>query len=165
MCSFECCISAKSVHSYLLTYSNRFLKQIKARSHNGQNIMSGEISSRIFETYMNAIRPCGYHIYNTSSEMTMVTMFSCDSKHNGLPNWKCVLHCCDKCPSIFQPIKEANKNTTQAYSTTSFHVYRNVSHCTVHGQLPYNEQITCSMCFTVPILRNILPPQLKNMTA
>ena len=62
MCGFECCVSAKSVHYYLLTWSVRRLKHLKYRSHNVQNRRSDEISSRIFETYMNALQPHGYNI-------------------------------------------------------------------------------------------------------
>ena len=100
---------------------------------------------------MNSIRPCGYHIYDTSSYMSVEKNFPFTNKHNGIPHWKCVLHCCDKCPSIFQPSQEANKNTTQAYSTIHFNVYRNVAHLIVHGIFPYNKRTTFLLCFTVRI--------------
>ena len=62
MCGCECCISAKSMHYYLLTCHDCHLKQLKYRSHNAQNIRSCEISSRIFETYKNSVRTHGCHI-------------------------------------------------------------------------------------------------------
>ena len=33
-------------------------------------------------------------------------------------------------------------------SKIRFHVYRNVSRCTVHGICPYKERKICSMCST-----------------
>ena len=71
MCGCECCISSKSMHSYLLTWRDHRLKQLKDKNHNAQNRRSGEISSRIFETYNNAVGPHGFHIYNTDADMEM----------------------------------------------------------------------------------------------
>ena len=48
MCGCGCCISAKSMHSFLFTCRNRRLEKLKDRSHNTQNRRYGEISSRIF---------------------------------------------------------------------------------------------------------------------
>ena len=54
----------------------------------------------IFETYKNSVQPNGYHIYNIAADMTIVTIFSCTSKHHGLLHWKCVLSFCEKFPII-----------------------------------------------------------------
>ena len=62
ICGCECCISAKSMHYFLLTWRDLHLKHHKNRSHNEQNRRSGEISSRIFETYKNSVRPHGCYI-------------------------------------------------------------------------------------------------------
>ena len=62
MCGYECCISPKSIHYSLLTWRDNCLKHLKYRSHNAQNRRSGKISSRIFETYNNAVQPHGFHI-------------------------------------------------------------------------------------------------------
>ena len=39
----ECCISSKSIHLYLLTWHYRYLNHLKDKSHNPQNIRSGEL--------------------------------------------------------------------------------------------------------------------------
>ena len=134
MCSFECRISANIIHSSLLTWRNFRLKHIKDRIQNVQNIKSSEISSRIFETYKNAVRSYGCHIYNTAGFMAMTKMCPCTSEHNGLPHRKYVLCCCNKFPIIFLPSQEANEETKNMCPTIRFHVYRNVSWCTVHVQ-------------------------------
>ena len=46
-------------------------EKLKYRSQNAQNKRSSEISSHIFETYKNAVRPHGCHIYNTAADMAM----------------------------------------------------------------------------------------------
>ena len=51
MCGCERCIYEKNMHSYLLTWHDHHLKQLKYRSQNAQNRRSGEISSRISEIY------------------------------------------------------------------------------------------------------------------
>ena len=71
MCGCECCISAKIMHSSLLTWHDRHIKQLKYRSHNAKNRRSGELYIHIFETYKNSVRPHGYHIYNSSAYMAM----------------------------------------------------------------------------------------------
>ena len=71
MCGCECCISAKIMHSSLLTWRYFHMKQLKDRSHNTQNRRSGQIASRIFETYNNNVRPYGCNIQNTAAGMDM----------------------------------------------------------------------------------------------
>ena len=100
MCGCECCIFTKIMHSSLLTWCDHRLKYLKDRSHNAQNTRSGKISSRIFETYNNAVGPHGCNIYNTTSEMAIEKMCPCTSKHRDIMNFKCVIHCLDKCPII-----------------------------------------------------------------
>ena len=151
MCGFECCISAKSIHSSLLTWRYHNLKQLKDVSHNAQNIRSGEISSHIFETYNKAAWTHGFHIYVTAENMSMAKIYPCTSKHHGIPNWKCVFCCCDEFPIIFLPSKEANKDTTNTCPTIIFHVYCNISRCTFHGWRPYYEHTTLSLFSTVLI--------------
>ena len=133
MCGCKCCISAKIMHHFLLIWRNRRLKHLKYRSHNAQNRRSGEISSHIFETYKNAVRPHGCHIYNTDVDMDMVIMCPYTYKHHGILNWICVLSCFDKLPSTVLPIRETNKNTTNRSPKIIYHIYPNISHCTVHS--------------------------------
>ena len=76
-------------------------------------------------------------------------MCPCTSTHNGIPYWKFVSHCCDKCPNIVIPSHEANKDTAKTCPTMYFHIYRNVSHSTVQEILRYKERTECSTCFTV----------------
>ena len=75
-------------------------------------------------------------------------MCPCPSKHHGLPHWKCVLSCYEKCPGISIPRQETNTDATNTSSTISFHVYRHVSLCNVNGIRLYKEQTICSMCYT-----------------
>ena len=131
MCDCMCCISSKIMHSSLLTWRNFRLKHVKDKIHNTKNIMSGEISSHIFGTYKNAVQPYGCHIYNKTEYMAMEPMCNCNYEHHGISYWKCVLRCCDKVPIIVLPSQKENKYTTNTCTTIRFHVYHNVSHCTV----------------------------------
>ena len=51
MCGCECCISAKSMHSSLLSWRDSYLKKLKDLSQNAQNRRSGEKANRIYKTY------------------------------------------------------------------------------------------------------------------
>ena len=110
------------MHSSLLTWHNSRLKQLKDMSHNAQSRRSGEISSPIFVTYKNDVRPHGCHIYSNAADMEMSTMCTFTSKNHGLPHWKYMLRCCDKGSIIVLPSREANKDTTNTFTTIIFHV-------------------------------------------
>ena len=58
----ECLIYSYSMHMYLLTWRYRHIKKLKDRSQNAQNRKSGELSSHLFETYKNSVRPHGCYI-------------------------------------------------------------------------------------------------------
>ena len=103
MCGCECCKSAKIIQLSFLTWPGCHLKHLKDISHNAQTRRPGELSSFLFETYKNALRPHGCCIYNSDADMDMAKMFPCTSQHHVLLNWKCVLRCCEKCPSISKP--------------------------------------------------------------
>ena len=62
MCGCEFCISAKSIHSSLLSWRYRYLKKLKYQSQNSQIRRSSEKSYRIYETYKNTVMPHGCHI-------------------------------------------------------------------------------------------------------
>ena len=47
------------------------MKQLKDLSNNAQNRQSSEISSRIFVTYKNSVRPQHFHMHNTASGINL----------------------------------------------------------------------------------------------
>ena len=122
MCGCECFISARIMHSSLFTREYCCSIHIKVRCHNAQNRRPGTISIRIFEIYNNSVRLHFCHIYNNSADMSMATMFPCNSKHYGIPHWKCVLRCRGKCPIIFLPSQEKNRDTTNTCPKICFHI-------------------------------------------
>ena len=77
MCGCKCCISANSMQSSLLTWNTCHTKHLKNRGQNSQNRRSDKLSSHIFQTYKNAVRPHGCHIYNYAADMDMAKMCPC----------------------------------------------------------------------------------------
>ena len=69
MCGCECCISAKSIHSSLLSWRERYLKKLINQSQNAQSRSSGEKSHHVYERYKNNVMPHGRHIYAKASDM------------------------------------------------------------------------------------------------
>ena len=69
MCGCECCISAKNVHSSLLSWNDRYYKKLKYQSQSAQSRRSGEKSHHIYITYINTVIPHGCHIYAKVSDM------------------------------------------------------------------------------------------------
>ena len=103
MCGCECCISAKTIHSSLLSWRDRYLKRLKDKSQNDQSRRSGERAHQIYTTYKNRVMPHGSHIYATASDMENATMCAYPQSEYSLPHWKCVLRCCADCPCINIP--------------------------------------------------------------
>ena len=91
MCGCECCISAKSIHSSLISWRDRYLKKLKDKIQNAQGIRSGEKAHNIYETYTNIFMPHGPHIYAKASDMENATMCTYQQSDHALPHWKCVL--------------------------------------------------------------------------
>ena len=87
----EWCISGKSIHSSLLSWSDRYLKKLKDQSQDAQSRRSGEKAHHIYTTYKNTVMPHGIHIYATASDMASATMCSYPQSEHALPHWKCVL--------------------------------------------------------------------------
>ena len=69
MCGCECFISAKSIHSSLLSWRDRYLEKLKDKSKNAQRRRSGKKAHHIYETYKNTVMPHGRHIYAKASDM------------------------------------------------------------------------------------------------
>ena len=110
MCGCECCIYAKSIHSSLLSWRDRYLKKLKDKSQNSQSRRSGEKSHHIYETYKNTGIPHGRHIYTKSSDMENDTMCTCPQSDHAFPHWKYVLRCCYDCLYINLPDQKTNKS-------------------------------------------------------
>ena len=120
MCGCECCISAKNIHSPLLSWRDRYLKKLKDQSQNAQSRSSGEKAHQIYTTYKNTVMPHGSHIYAIASDMENPTMCAYPQSENSLPHWKCVLRCCADCPCINIPDQETTKKMTKQHPQLGF---------------------------------------------
>ena len=109
MCGCECCISTKSIHSSLLSWSDRYLKKLKDKIQNDQSRSSGNKAHHIYTTYKNTVMPHESHIYAKASDMENATMCAYTHSDNALPHCKCVLRCCSECPCISITDQETNK--------------------------------------------------------
>ena len=105
MCGCECCISAKIIHSSLLSWRDRHLKKLKDKIQNSQIRRSGEKAHHIYETYKNTLIPHGLHIYSKASEKAKATMYTYPQSDHTISHWKCVLRCCSECTYINLPDK------------------------------------------------------------
>ena len=103
MCSYECCISAKSIHSSLISWPGRYLKKIKDQNQDSQNRRSGKKSHHIYETYNNIVMPHGQHIYAKATDTEQATMCAYPYSDHALIHWKCILWCCSDCTFINLP--------------------------------------------------------------
>ena len=86
MCGCECYISAKGIHSSLLSWRDMYLKKFKDHSQNSQSRRSGEKAHHIYTTYKNKVMPHGSHIYAKASAMANATMCTYPQSEHALPH-------------------------------------------------------------------------------
>ena len=96
----ECCISAKSIHSSLLSWCDRYLKKLKDKVQNAQIRSSGEKAHHIYKTYKNTVMLHGRHIYANAYDMENAIMCTYPQSDHAISHWKCVLRICAECPFI-----------------------------------------------------------------
>ena len=106
MCGCDFCISAKSMHSYLLSWRDFYLNKLKDLSQSAKNIRSSEMDNILFETYKKYFMPHGCLIYQTESDRDMSTICAYTPSQHELPHCKCVLRCCEKISHIYLPGQE-----------------------------------------------------------
>ena len=86
MCGCGYCISAKSIHSSLLSWSDRYLEKLKDQNKNSHNRRSGEKLNFIYETYINKVMPHGRHIYAKLSYIEMAKIWAYPQSYHALPH-------------------------------------------------------------------------------
>ena len=146
MCGCEGCIYAKSIHSSLLSWRDRYLKKIKDQSQNDQSRRSDEKSHQIYTKYKNTVIPHGSHIYAKAYDMENDTMRTNPQYDHELPHWKCVLRCCADCICINIPDQETTEKHDETTPTIRFHIYHIIGSCAIHGRLSLKDKNNCSMC-------------------
>ena len=146
MCGCECCISAKSIHSSLLSWRDRYLEKLKDQIQNYQSRRSGEKTHHIYTTYKNTVMPHGNHIYAKASDMVNATMCTYPQSEHALPHWKCVLQCFADCPCINIPDQETTKKHEKTTPSIRFHIYHIIGSFTIHGIISLKYKNICYMC-------------------
>ena len=63
-----------------------------------------------------------------------------------LPNWKCVLRCYAKCPSINIPDQEKDDQYPNTSPSIRFHTYQIIARCTKYGRLSLTDNKICCRC-------------------
>ena len=91
MCGCECYISAKSIHSSILFWRDRYLEKLKYQSQNYQIRRSGKNEHHIYEKYENTVMPHGLHSYDKTYDMAKAKICTYTQSDHVLPHWKCVL--------------------------------------------------------------------------
>ena len=146
MCGWECCISAKSIHSSLLSWRDMYFKKLKYQSQNDQNRSSGKKEHCIYETYKNTVMPHGRHIYAKAYVISKAKMCAYSQSDHDLPHWKCVLQCCAKCPSINITDQETDDQYPDTGPSIFFYIYHKIARCTKHGRLLLTDRKICHKC-------------------
>ena len=82
----------------------------------------------------------GGHIYSKASDMAKSTICAYPQSDHALPQWKCVLWCCAKCPSINLPDQKSDDQYSDTRYSIRFHIYHIIACCTTHGRIMLNNR-------------------------
>ena len=88
----------------------------------------------------------GHNIHDKAYGMAKAKMCAYPQSDHVLPQWKYVLQCFSKCPSINIPDQETGYQYPNTSPSIRFHVYHIIAHCTKHGRLPLTDQKSCRKC-------------------
>ena len=86
MCGCKCCISAKSMHSSLLSWRDRYFKNSRISAKMLQTESLGKKKIHIYETYKYTVMPHGRHIYAKSYDMANAKMCTNSQSDHELPH-------------------------------------------------------------------------------
>ena len=86
MCGCECCISAKSIHSSLLSWCDSYLKKLKDKIQNAQSRRSDKKPHHIYETYKTFLMPHGRHIYAKAYAVAKAVMCTYPQSDHARPH-------------------------------------------------------------------------------
>ena len=75
-------------------------KKLKYQNKTPHKRRSGELEVYTYETYKNDLMMHINHIYKTAPDMAIATMCDFTWDKNDMEQWKYLLCCCSKCPSI-----------------------------------------------------------------
>ena len=138
MCGYEACITANSMHTLLLAWCTCAANKLQKKAENAGNHCSSRSLKQNYESYRNRIMINGEHKYPKARQAAYAMLCECPNTENNLPHWKCVLGCCNNCPGMVKPAEEVRNQ--QDLPVISFHCYKNVTRCSIHGQHPFTEK-------------------------
>ena len=90
--------------------------------------------------------PNGQHISSKAYDMAKAKMCAYSQSDHTLPQYKCVLRCCAKCPSINLSEQETDYQYPDTSPSFCFQIYHMISRCTKHGRLALNDKKSCHKC-------------------
>ena len=140
MCGCEPCLSASTLQESLNAWRRRYLKQLDTAHRN----KGTRQSKSAYESYKSSILHNNKLIHERAKDAALSTMCPFLDPALDLPHWCCVLQCCKDCPSLFIPPQE--QESSSSVPTISYHVYKTVATCSIHGQRPFGEIQDCTEC-------------------
>ena len=90
--------------------------------------------------------PHGRHIYARSYDTAKETMCVYPQLYHALTQWKYVLRCCAKCPSVNLPDQETDSHYTDTSSSIIFQNYHLIECCTTHDRRLLTVKKICLKC-------------------
>ena len=146
MCGCECCISSKIIHSSLLSWRDRYLKNSRIKV----KMLKVEVLVRNHITYMKHIKIqwCHMGVIFMSKHLKW-KMLQCAHILSMNMHFHTVNVYCGDVMNVHISIFLAKKQIKKHEETTPsirFHIYHIIGRCNSHGRLPLKDKEICYMC-------------------
>ena len=80
------------------------------------------------------------HIYAKADDMVKSKICAYSQSDHAQLQWKCVMQCCSKRPSINLPHKEKYDQYPNTSHSVRFNIYHIIARCTKHGKFSVKRQ-------------------------
>ena len=103
-----------------------------------------------FIKYNNKTFPNNLHIHLRACDA--VSSYKCTHPitESNIPKWDHILNCCSVCLSMNAPYLESSEQLDRFFPgylhIIKFHIFQNISKCSIHGLTPFKYNNTCEIC-------------------
>ena len=144
LCACEICVSAETLQSSLNYWRLKNIKRLDYMVSNRLRCRGGVSFQKDVSAYKEEILVDGSLIHKKASQAAFDTFCSFSNNPLKLPRWHCVLQCCNQCPPLVYPSEE--KKSDPNVPKIKFHIYKNISKCNIHGDIPILNDESCKQC-------------------
>ena len=149
-CVFETCISSMLLYSDINKWSLSQFAKLDKLYNNSASTRLLQRSNNYFIEYSNKIFSNNSYIHLRACNSASSYNFPFPITGSNIPKWDCILNCCSDFPSMnasyLEPSEQMHGFFPASFHKIEFHIFKNISKCSIHGLRPFKYKNTCELC-------------------